>query len=333
MKQSSLPNDEELIEISPVINGKDSLHSSYRCISEKFPEELLRSSTLTQEQLREFYRTISQSDSRCIDLSSMSSNDIDRNLDEEIFSDPIEENLEAFLKNLNKKKRRILHREYERQGERWMSEDLLSTSLFLNQGHQINDKVKEIYENLSKNDEEFFYDFQRENFHAEQVNSSSCFSHRPSLFLGCTFCLSLLQCGWTFKISMSRIFHRNSSSNTIDFLQLVQCSFVLLSTRHGSFFFFHIFFSWKFPIFSSDLDRFRPTESDIEIRRKILDEVQQLLDENSFPCRVNAFGSFYNGFGFRHSDLDLSLVFPSDPSNDQVKSIHSLSLLLLLHVE
>jgi len=53
------------------------------------------------------------------------------------------------------------------------------------------------------------------------------------------------------------------------------------------------------------VDQCKPNRQDIEIRLDIL-RCLQIKFEKCYPsCSVHAYGSFYNGFGFRQSDLDI----------------------------
>ena len=56
-------------------------------------------------------------------------------------------------------------------------------------------------------------------------------------------------------------------------------------------------------------ERCKPTEIDIENREKILEQLQKQFERDYPDCNLHAFGSFYNGFGFRQSDLDVCIVF------------------------
>lgn len=49
----------------------------------------------------------------------------------------------------------------------------------------------------------------------------------------------------------------------------------------------------------------KPTAIDIETRETILRYLQAEFKRKYVNCRVCAFGSFYNGFGFQQSDLDV----------------------------
>lgn len=60
---------------------------------------------------------------------------------------------------------------------------------------------------------------------------------------------------------------------------------------------------------SLNLERCRPNKNDIDNRKQILSHLEQQLQKDCPECRLHAFGSFYNGFGFQQSDLDVCLVF------------------------
>jgi DNA polymerase sigma len=51
---------------------------------------------------------------------------------------------------------------------------------------------------------------------------------------------------------------------------------------------------------------------DIENRGKILLQLEKQFQKDYPDCNLHAFGSFYNGFGFRQSDLDVCLVFKNE---------------------
>ena len=57
------------------------------------------------------------------------------------------------------------------------------------------------------------------------------------------------------------------------------------------------------------LERFKPNETDIGNREKILEQLRRQFQKDCPDCHLSAFGSFYNGFGFRQSDLDVCFVF------------------------
>lgn len=57
------------------------------------------------------------------------------------------------------------------------------------------------------------------------------------------------------------------------------------------------------------LDRSKPRPIDIENRKNILNQLQKQFEKDYPDCSLHAFGSFYNGFGFRQSDLDVCMVF------------------------
>jgi DNA polymerase sigma len=58
-----------------------------------------------------------------------------------------------------------------------------------------------------------------------------------------------------------------------------------------------------------NLERCQPSYVDIENREKILIQLQKQFEKDYPDCNLHAFGSFYNGFGFRESDLDVCIVF------------------------
>lgn len=68
-----------------------------------------------------------------------------------------------------------------------------------------------------------------------------------------------------------------------------------------------------------NLERCKPTIMDIENREKILKQLQNQFEKDYPDCNLHAFGSFYNGFGFRQSDLDVCIVF-KDQREENVRS-------------
>ena len=81
-----------------------------------------------------------------------------------------------------------------------------------------------------------------------------------------------------------------------------------------------------------NLERSKPTANDIENREQILLQLQKQFEKDYPDCSLHAFGSFYNGFGFRQSDLDVCLVC-KDQNEENVRTelnknfIHSLNLI------
>lgn len=70
------------------------------------------------------------------------------------------------------------------------------------------------------------------------------------------------------------------------------------------------------------LERCKPTEMDIENREKILQQLQRQFEKDYPDCDLHAFGSFYNGFGFRQSDLDVCIVFKDQREENVRLLIH-----------
>ena len=56
----------------------------------------------------------------------------------------------------------------------------------------------------------------------------------------------------------------------------------------------------------------RPIRQDIENRQQILNQLEKQFQKDYPDCNLYAFGSFYNGFGFSQSDLDVCLVFKDE---------------------
>jgi DNA polymerase sigma len=73
-----------------------------------------------------------------------------------------------------------------------------------------------------------------------------------------------------------------------------------------------------------NLERCKPTHIDIENREKILKQLQKQFEKDYPDCNLHAFGSFYNGFGFRQSDLDVCIVFKDQREENVCISIESI---------
>ena len=153
----------------------------------------------------------------------------------------------------------------------------------------------EIEENVNTNppvlrkDEQLFYDFQAENFHAEQVYLFFylflliIFPFKGAPFV-CTTC--------------NGVGHLKSECpellvpNMIDLPEINKEWIEILSL-----------------LCYQITERSKPTHIDIENREKILKQLQKQFEKDYPDCNLHAFGSFYNGFGFRQSDLDVCIVF------------------------
>lgn len=68
-------------------------------------------------------------------------------------------------------------------------------------------------------------------------------------------------------------------------------------------------------------DRCQPTELDIRNREQILGQLQRQFEKVYPNCSLHAFGSFYNGFGFRQSDLDVCILFQEKNIDNETVSI------------
>ncbi len=67
-----------------------------------------------------------------------------------------------------------------------------------------------------------------------------------------------------------------------------------------------------FFFFLINLDRSKPKAIDIENREQILNQLEKQVRKDYPDCNLHAFGSFYNGFGFQQSDLDVCIVFKDE---------------------
>jgi len=61
-----------------------------------------------------------------------------------------------------------------------------------------------------------------------------------------------------------------------------------------------------------NLDRCKPEQIDIDNRGQILKQLENQFRKDYPECSLHAFGSFYNGFGFQQSDLDVCIVFKDE---------------------
>ncbi|UJR23877.1 hypothetical protein I4U23_026849 [Adineta vaga] len=188
----------------------------------------------------------------------------------------IKVDIDKLMQKLNKKQRRILLREYERQGN---NSDPVSEN-------------EPIIPSPEKNKQEslpcdLFYDFQAENFHAEQ----------GAPFV-CTTC--------------NGVGHLKSECpdlivpNMIDLPEPTPEWVNILSH-----------------LCHQVTERCKPSSMDIENRERILKQLQKQFEKDYPDCNLHAFGSFYNGFGFRQSDLDVCIVFKDqrEENTDEVIQI------------
>lgn len=65
-------------------------------------------------------------------------------------------------------------------------------------------------------------------------------------------------------------------------------------------------------------DRCCPRNEDLQTREDILKQLKNLFHKDCPDCDLQAFGSFYNGFGFWNSDLDVCFV-SSNHSEQKVR--------------
>lgn len=59
----------------------------------------------------------------------------------------------------------------------------------------------------------------------------------------------------------------------------------------------------------SNIEQRKPKVHEEENRRRILAQLEKQIQKDYPDCALHAFGSFYNGFGFCDSDLDVCIVF------------------------
>ncbi|CAF0768557.1 unnamed protein product [Rotaria sordida] len=140
---------------------------------------------------------------------------------------------------------------------------------------------------IDNSSSDLFYDFQAENFHAEQ----------GAPFV-CTTC--------------NNVGHLKSECP-----ELIVPNMIDLPDISQEW--IHILSSLCYYI----TERCKPRQSDTENREKILKQLQKQFEKDYPDCNLHAFGSFYNGFGFRQSDLDVCIVFKDqrDENTDEVIQI------------
>ncbi|CAF0731229.1 unnamed protein product [Didymodactylos carnosus] len=73
---------------------------------------------------------------------------------------------------------------------------------------------------------------------------------------------------------------------------------------------------------------YEPTESGIRSRKQILCRLENLFKSVYPECTLHAFGSFYNGFGFKNSDLDICVIFKDITEYDRERSMQIMQKLL-----
>ncbi|CAF0961898.1 unnamed protein product [Rotaria magnacalcarata] len=157
----------------------------------------------------------------------------------------------------------------------------------------INNEQSNIQSNPSKDDSnELYYDFQAENFHAEQG--------APYV---CTTC--------------NGIGHLKSECpeliipNMID-LPVIDEQWIQILSK----------------ICRQITDRSKPRPRDIENRQQILNQLEKQFQKDYPDCNLYAFGSFYNGFGFSQSDLDVCLVFKDEREQNSDEVIRIMQRIL-----
>ncbi|CAF1021216.1 unnamed protein product [Adineta ricciae] len=142
------------------------------------------------------------------------------------------------------------------------------------------------------NSSEYFYDFQAENFHAEQGAPYVCTTCNAVGHLK-TECPELVLPNITALPEIDE--------KWINILSLLSKQIT---------------------------DRSKPTKKSIENRREILQQLESQFKKDYPDCSLHAFGSFYNGFGFVHSDLDVCLVFKDERENNQEEVLRIMQKIL-----
>ncbi|CAF0920940.1 unnamed protein product [Didymodactylos carnosus] len=147
---------------------------------------------------------------------------------------------------------------------------------------------------LTTTNSEYFYDFQAENFGAEQG--------APYV---CTTCNSV-----------GHIKSECPELNIPDLVEIPQLSDAWLN---------------KLSSICVDITtNCKPMDSDIELRKKILELLRKLFRKEYSDCELHAFGSFYNGFGFKRSDLDICVTFKDVAEDDAIENTRLLNTYTLI---
>ncbi|CAF1121495.1 unnamed protein product [Rotaria sp. Silwood1] len=147
-----------------------------------------------------------------------------------------------------------------------------------------NEQLNSDNNTCTDNSSEFFYDFQSKNFHAEQG--------APYV---CTTCNSV---GHLKEECPELII-----PNMIDLPAISEQWIDILSK-----------------LCRQITNRCKPRKNDVENRREILHQLEKQFQKDYPDCNLHAFGSYYNGFGFHQSDLDVCIVFKDEreQNNDEV---------------
>ncbi|UJR12861.1 hypothetical protein I4U23_017035 [Adineta vaga] len=248
--------------------------------------------------------------------SLMSNNEKSSNIQEiqnfhvnESDTEPVMRSFETLCQNINKKQRRILHREFERQGEVVNDKVLqlfnsfnLQTIVLPDLSSAIDKSHTESEHLLSSQDETIpsnlletsshhnstvlFYDFQAENFGAEQGAPVVCVSCYESGHIksNCP------------KESTPNVVEINQEWE--DILSKL-CRYIT--------------------------ERYRLTRNDIENRKQLVRHLQTQYQKIYPECKLQAYGSFCNGFGFQQSDLDICIYIKENIHEDNVRILEKLS--------
>ncbi|UJR24938.1 hypothetical protein I4U23_006302 [Adineta vaga] len=142
------------------------------------------------------------------------------------------------------------------------------------------------------NSSEYFYDFRPENFHAEQG--------APYICITCNG-VGHLKDECPELILPKVIDLPQMDENWINILSLLSRQIT---------------------------DRSKPTKMNIENRQDILVQLEKQFKKDYPNCNLHAFGSFYNGFGFAHSDLDVCIVFKDEREDNNEEVLRIMQKLL-----
>ncbi|CAF0986945.1 unnamed protein product [Adineta steineri] len=216
---------------------------------------------------------------------------------------------EALCRDINKKQRRILHREFERQGgivndkvQELFNSFKLQTTVLPNLPSAADESRVESEHLLSTQDETipsnsleisvrhnttaFLYNFQAENFGAEQGAPIVCVACYES----------------------GHIKSNCPIESTPNLIEISQEWENVLSKLCQ-----HI------------TERYKPTSNDIENRKQLVRQLQIQYQKVYPGCKLHAYGSFCNGFGLQQSDLDVCIHIKENTHEDSVRILEKLS--------
>ncbi|CAF1111531.1 unnamed protein product [Adineta ricciae] len=309
---NSSTTDDDWIEVIaedeneiPSIAPSNGLHNSYQLFYKRLPTTIVRDVNIRQNRVRDCYKKAfdQKLSEPLIKLNAMVNQQIESSQEnevEEAFQHDLEQNFETM--DANDDEQNVLlnkiisvneedenfntdFRELQIDNEKSSTieqsfsstceDEKVNDTSMATSGREPENVVNESVDSSSQepSPSELFYDFQADNFHAEQ----------GAPFV-CTTC--------------NGVGHLKSECpdlivpNLIDLPELTQEWLAILSR-----------------VCHQVTERCQPTATDIENRERILKQLQKQFEKDYPDCNLHAFGSFYNGFGFRQSDLDVCIVF------------------------